>query len=76
MTVQELIEKLKCMPHDARVILSCDMEGNRASPVDDVTIESYRRIALVPLKNEVGDLLCEEDSDDDDERPVVLWPLA
>jgi hypothetical protein len=36
-TVGELIERLQTMPHDRGVVLSVDAEGNRFTPVVDVS---------------------------------------
>lgn len=36
MTVSELIEQLKTMPQDAKVILQKDAEGNGYRPLDEV----------------------------------------
>jgi len=37
MKVQELIDKLKCLPKDAEVFLQKDAEGNHASPLEEIS---------------------------------------
>ena len=41
MTVAELIEKLNDCPKDAIVVMSSDAEGNKISPLDEVSHGVY-----------------------------------
>ena len=84
MTVKELIEALNGENQDAIVILSGDAEGNRYSPMADISIDgtyiksSSWRGEVYPrhlTKRLIKQGYTEEDVSKDGPECIVLWPV-
>jgi len=86
MNVKELKELLNTLPDDTEIVMSCDAEGNRFSPLADSSSQYH----YLPDTTWSGDLWSEEDERDYDPdipedaevcppvdavKALVLWPV-
>ncbi len=70
MNVKDLMRKLLDLPSDALVVLACDSEGNRFSPLSDVQLGCYQPDAVAA---DIGDFYVEDAPKR--AKAVCLWPV-
>ena len=77
MTVKELKAKLKGVPDDTLVVLSCDAEGNSYTEADDTSLMNYNdgKIGFKEITMELfGQGYTQEDVMLDGKPAIILWP--
>lgn len=74
MKVKDLKELLSDIDDNLEVVLSCDAEGNKYSPLSDYCIGMYE-----PETTWCGDFYSQEDAEecgfDYNENSLIFWPV-